>query len=128
MATFTNISSNPGNEQLQTAVSAAIASDLRLPGVSIVRLAPGDPNTSLAENAAWLINGGYQLVGDQLRLTARLVEVSSGNSLKSVKIDGALDELSHVVDELIATLRPAIESSAANLTPQMALRTANTGL
>ncbi|MBM63320.1 MAG: hypothetical protein CL484_10265 [Acidobacteria bacterium] len=128
VATFTNISSNPGNDQIQTAVSEAIASDLRLPGVSIVRLGPGDPNTSLAENAAWLINGGYQLVGDQLRLTARLVEVSSGHSLKSIKIDGALDELSHVVDELIATLRPAIESSAANLTPQMALRTANTGL
>ena len=129
VAAFTNISRNPGDDQIQAAVSEAIASDLRLPGVSIVRLAPDDPNTSTAKNAAWIINGGYQLVGDQLRLTARLVEVSSGNSLESIKIDGALDQLPRVIDELIATLRTAIESSTADLTPQIALRTtATTGL
>ena len=43
--------------------------------------------------ARWMITGGYQRLGDQIRITGRLVEVQTGLVARAAKVDGALGEL-----------------------------------
>ena len=133
VAPFTNISRNPTDDRIRGTVAEAITGGLRLiEGISIVRLNDDDTgrtasSVAATETATWLVNGGYQLVGEQLRITARLVDVSSGTSVESIKIDGAVDQLPDLLAEIVLMLRTAVESSTAALSPRMVVGdTANT--
>ncbi|MEE2793104.1 MAG: efflux RND transporter periplasmic adaptor subunit [Acidobacteriota bacterium] len=122
---FVNISRNPANDDLRSVITETIMSGLRpLTGIQIVRLADADSSTGPSaaadpRNTGWLVNGGYQIVGDQLRITARLVDVSTGNAVESIKIDGLIDQLPILLADAISALRRAVESDTANLSPQM---------
>ena len=66
-------------------------------------------------------------MGEPLRITARLVDVLSGTSVESIKIDGAVDQLPDLLAEVVLMLRTAVESSTAALSPRMVVGdTANT--
>ena len=54
--------------------------------------------------ARWLVTGGYQRLGDQLRITARLVDAATGAVVRSAKIDGAIDDLFGLQDRIAAEL------------------------
>ena len=41
--------------------------------------------------AAWLVAGGYQRMGDRMRITARLVDTGTGAVAAGVKVDGAFE-------------------------------------
>ena len=56
--------------------------------------------------ARWVISGGYQRRGDQLRITGRLVDVADRTVVRSAKVDGAIDDLFTLQDRLAAELRP----------------------
>lgn len=125
IAPFTNISRNPTDDRISGTVAEAITDGLRLiEEISIVRLNDDDTGrtaSSIAatETSTWLVNGGYQLVGEQLRITVRLVDVSSGTSVESIKIDGAVDQLPDLLAEVVLMLRTAVESRTAALSPWM---------
>ena len=38
--------------------------------------------------ARWLVRGGYQRVGERIRITARLIDARDGTLIQSVKVDG----------------------------------------
>ena len=52
----------------------------------------------------WIIAGGYQHLGEKIRVTGRLIEVSTGSVVRSAKIDGAITELFDVQDRLVSKL------------------------
>ena len=54
--------------------------------------------------AGWIVMGAYQRAGGAVRLTARVVDVASGELRGSAKVDGAADELLALQDRLAASL------------------------
>ena len=117
---FANVSRNPADAGLGGDMADAMAGGLRqLDGVSVVTLDAEDEGAALdaatARNAAWLISGGYQHVGGQLRITARLLDVETGELVRTVKVDGALDELPDLLAEVVSTLRSALDARTANV-------------
>ena len=51
--------------------------------------------------ATWLVAGSYQRVGDRLRIRARLVEVETGTVRHTVQVDGSIDELFVLQDQVV---------------------------
>ena len=112
---FANVSRNPADAHLGSDMADAMTGGMQqLDGVSAVTLDAEEEVAALdaatARNATWLISGGYQHVGGQLRITARLLDVSTGELVQTVKVDGALDELPRLLAEVVATLRSALEA------------------
>ena len=117
---FANVSRNPADAGLGGDMADAMAGGLRqLDGVSVVTLDAEDEGAALdaatARSAAWLISGGYQHVGGQLRITARLLDVATGELVQTVKVDGALDELPDLLAEVVSSLRSALDARTAKV-------------
>ena len=66
-----------------------------------------------------MITGGYQRLGDQIRITGRLVEVQTGLVARAAKVDGALGELFGLQDQIVGELVNGT-SAMADLTPEPA--------
>ena len=117
---FTNISRNPADDAISDTIAAEIAGRLGgLPGLSLLTLdtsatdGPAALSVAAGRGADWLVTGGYQHVGGQLRLTARLLQVSDGAFVESVKVDGSLDGLPDMLTETLSTLGAALAANAA---------------
>ena len=114
-----NITGEPGDAWIGAGIAETLIADLQAePGVSVIGpelvdnaladLPPAvvpDDDATLMElgrrvGARWLISGGYQRLGDRIRITARLVEVPSGHVARSAKIDGAVDDLFELQDQV----------------------------
>ncbi|HXU68112.1 MAG TPA: hypothetical protein VN947_02225 [Polyangia bacterium] len=54
--------------------------------------------------ATWIVMGAYQRAGGSVRLTARIVDVASGEVRGSAKADGGADELLGLQDRLASSL------------------------
>ena len=57
-----------------------------------------------ALDTKYLVTGGYQRVGDRIRVTARLVAVESGTDVMSTIVDGAISELFELQDRVARDL------------------------
>ena len=51
------------------------------------------------------MTGGFQRLGDQMRVTAQIVNAESGTYSEAVKVDGQLDQLFDLQDRLVDELR-----------------------
>ncbi len=118
---FANISRNPADDAISDTIAAEIAGRLGgLPGLALLALdtaatdGPAALSVAAGRGADWLVTGGYQHVGGQLRLTARLLQVSDGAFVESVKVDGSLDGLSDMLAEAISTLGAAVVANAGS--------------
>ena len=110
---FTNISGQPDDDWIGAGIAETVTADLAQFGeLSVVgreafldvlntdgrdgALAVSDE--ALARDLArglgvsWIVAGGFQRLGNQLRITARVVNVKTGTARDSVKVDGRLDE------------------------------------
>jgi DNA-binding winged helix-turn-helix (wHTH) protein/tetratricopeptide (TPR) repeat protein len=56
-----------------------------------------------AVGAELVVTGSYQRNGTRLRITARVVDVRNGEALADAKVDGRLDEVFGLQDEVVAT-------------------------
>ena len=117
---FANISRNPADDAIGDTIASEIAGRMAgVPGIALLTLdtsaadGPAALSVASARGADWLVTGGYQHVGGQLRLTARLLQVSDGAFVESVKVDGTLDGLPGMLAEAISTLGAAVAASAA---------------
>ncbi len=61
--------------------------------------------------ARWIIGGGYQRQGEMLRITARLVEVETGEVVNTVKIDGQMNEVFALQDRIVQELSRDLDLS-----------------
>ena len=74
-------------------------------------------DAAAARNATWLLGGGYQRVGEQLRITAHLADVATGELVHIVKTDGRVDELPALLAEVVSALQAVIDADAARVSP-----------
>jgi len=132
---FANISGHGHDDWLGTGIAETVTADLRaLPGLAVV--APdrvreamrragaeeGEADEALAARvgrelgARWVLSGGFQHAAEIMRVTARLADVESGRVLRTVKIDGRLDDIfslqDRVVRELAAGLRLGVPATS----------------
>jgi serine/threonine protein kinase/tetratricopeptide (TPR) repeat protein len=120
---FANISGNAADEWIGQGIAESLTSDLaRIGSVTVVaRERIFELQRSLSElgnavddrqaiemgrrlGASVTVSGGYQRLGERIRITAQAVEVSSGRQKASVKIDGRLDDLFELQDRLVNDL------------------------
>ncbi len=93
VAAFANLSGDPADAWIGDGIAETLAADLgRSAGVLPRRLRVG---------------GAYQRVGANLRITAQLVDVGSGQVVTGARVDGALADLFDLQDELVARLLEA---------------------
>ena len=123
---FANISRNPDDDGLGENMVEALAGWLgQLQNVSGVSLdAVSDAaamDAATEQNITWLIGGGYQRVGDQVRITARLIDVASGALIHTVKTDGRMDEMATLLAEVVSAVQVALaaDNSQALLSPTL---------
>ncbi len=131
VAPFFNISAEPNDAWIGTGIAETVAADLD--GTGRVRVVAhealaGEMGEAAfgsgggdAERAArgagrrlgagWLVTGGYQRLGDRMRITARLVDTTSGAVVASVKVDGVVGDLFALQDEVTEGLGPALVSA-----------------
>ena len=54
--------------------------------------------------ARWIVTGGYQQLGDRVRVTVTLIDAGSGDALAAEKIDGRWADLFDVQDRVVAAV------------------------
>ena len=135
---FTNISGNPADDWIGPGIAETVMVDAERVGTlsviapSISDTVPSLPGTGVSGaatnavvrrardlGAAWLLTGGYQRVGDRLRITAGLVDVQAGTVTKTATIDGGVAELFALQDQIVAQLDLAgLTGAAAGTVPR----------
>ena len=114
---FVNISGAPADDWFGQGIAEVVAAEMdeRWSVHSLVRepmRAPGATavsdatlvETGRVAGARWVVGGGYQRVGDRLRITARVVEVRSGTVAAATVVDGAAADLFALQDRVAADL------------------------
>ncbi len=122
--TFVNITKEPADDWIGSGIAETVTADLKnVRGVSVIgrerifevikNLATGQLsefdemlaiNIGRRLNAAWIIGGGYQRIGELIRITARFVEVETGALIKTVKINGKITEIFELQDRIVYEL------------------------
>ncbi|MFI5181661.1 MAG: protein kinase [Thermoanaerobaculia bacterium] len=130
---FENITKNPEDDWLGTGIAETASADLKaIAGVAVVsrervnevlRKLTGRmdaPEADLAPeigrelSARWVVSGGHQRVGRTVRVTARLTEVATGAVLRTVKLDGTMEELFALQDRIVRELAAGLDLAPAS--------------
>ena len=61
--------------------------------------------------ARWVLAGGFQRSGDQVRVTVRVVEVESGRVVRALRKDGRIESIFSLQDEIVAELLAGLRTS-----------------
>ena len=122
--TFSNITAEPADEWIGSGIAETVTSDLKkVRGLSVIGrertfealkdLSTGalkDFDESIAIDigrrlaASWILGGGYQRIGEMIRITARVIDVSTGEVIRTVKIDGNIKEIFSLQDKIVYEL------------------------
>ncbi|MBK9062222.1 MAG: protein kinase [Acidobacteria bacterium] len=128
---FTNITRSPEDDWLGTGIMETVTADLKaVPGLSVIgcericeveKRLTGHATRGETELAArlgrevgarWVVTGGFQRLGERVRITARASEVESGEVLTTVKVDGAMADLFELQDRIVAQLAEGFHVAA----------------
>ena len=120
---FDNITGDASDQWIGEGIAEALTADLqRLSSLEVIgrelnasgSLSGGRPSAAANSeaalefgrrvNAQWIVSGGYQRLGDRIRITGRFVDVSTGTLVRTAKVDGGLDELFTLQDQLAVAL------------------------
>jgi tetratricopeptide (TPR) repeat protein len=120
---FANITGNAADDWIGQGIAESLTSDLTRTGaVTVVaRERIFELQRSLSElgravddrqaiemgrrlGASVTISGGYQRLGERIRITAQAVDIASGRQRATVKVDGRLDDLFELQDRLVNEL------------------------
>jgi DNA-binding winged helix-turn-helix (wHTH) protein len=125
---FTNVTGERDAAWLSAGIAETVSADLRTLGsfrvidrwrvLEAVRTAGG----SLQEVAAALqvrlaVIGSFQTAGDRIRITARVVDVVSGEALADAKVDGRLDAIFALQDEVASQFASELGLASAGAVP-----------
>ncbi len=125
---FTNVSRDEADDWIGEGIAETVTADLESLGdltviaQERVRAAAGRPGGSDVDQimetalgrelgARWIVTGGYQRLGSQLRITARLVDTTSGLVARTVKVDGALSAIFDLQDRIATELTADVRVS-----------------
>jgi eukaryotic-like serine/threonine-protein kinase len=129
---FDNITKVAEDEWLGVGIAETVAADLRaVEGLTVIarerihevlrKLAgegEADEQVLAARlgrelGARWVLAGGFQRLGDRVRVTARLTDVAAGSVVRTVKIDGGMDEIFSVQDRIVSELSSGLRLTLA---------------
>jgi tetratricopeptide (TPR) repeat protein/predicted Ser/Thr protein kinase len=120
--TFANITREAQDDWIGTGVAETVSSDLKnIHGLTIIgRARVYDALRNLTSGAhlkdslaidvgrrlgaTWVVVGGYQRMGDIVRITANFVEVGTGEVRRTVKVDGRIDDIFALQDKIVFEL------------------------
>lgn len=122
--TFTNITKESTDDWIGSGIAETVTADLQnIRGISVIsrerifetlKNISSGPLKELDDQlgidlgrklgAAWIISGGYQRIGEMIRITARFMEVETGALAKTVKIDGKISEIFDLQDRIVFEL------------------------
>ena len=111
---FENITGATEDDWIGVGIAETLAADVATGGALSVGLTPTEAGRE--SGARWVITGAYQRVGDQLRITARVVEVATDAVVHTAMVDGPMSELFALQDQLSAELSRGLTASSANAT------------
>ena len=121
---FVNVSGAPGDDWIGAGIAETLAAEFPGPsafdvigpelvadtirGASVDGTGPAEHAVAIEVGrrlgARWVVSGGYQRLGDQLRITGRLVDVTTSTIVRAAKVDGAIDDLFTLQDRLATEL------------------------
>ena len=129
---FANITGNPADEWVGQGIAESLTADLtHLKSIVVVpREQIFELQRSLNElgrriderqaielgrrlGASVTISGAYQRLGDRIRITAQIIEVSAGRQLATVKLDGRVEDLFDLQDTLVKELAEGLSVDVA---------------
>ncbi len=122
---FENLSDTPSDGWIGVGIIETLAVQLHGTGtVDVVAAEPlggaGVVDAERRGDARWLVTGGYQRVEDQLQITARLVDVRTGDVVRFAQIDGAIADLFGLQDRLSAEIIDGLPQSLGRVpTPEV---------
>ncbi|MGH9800339.1 MAG: FlgO family outer membrane protein [Blastocatellia bacterium] len=126
---FGNVTQNPADDWLGSGIAETVTADLKkIEGITVIgrervyetlrRLGVdtgAEVDTTMATSlgrevgARWILTGGYQKIGEMLRITARVVEVENGEVIRTVKIDGQMKDIFELQDKIVYELSQGLE-------------------
>ena len=120
--TFANITREPADDWIGTGIAETVSSDLKnIHGLTVIgRARVYDALRNLASNASldeslaidigrrlgatWVVVGGFQKMGEVVRITANFVEVATGAVRQTVKVDGRVADIFALQDKIVYEL------------------------
>ena len=120
---FANLTGGDALAWLASGIAETVTNDLRtLDGLRVidrwrvVEAARGDGPTPLGVAAAveadLVVAGSYQGVADRLRVTARILESRTGDTVATAKADGLLDAIFELEDQIVGQLSAGLGLAA----------------
>jgi non-specific serine/threonine protein kinase len=129
--TFTNITKEPADDWIGSGIAETVTADAKkIRGLTVIgreRIFEALKNLSsgqLAQSdeafaihlgrhlgARWILAGGYQKIGEMIRITARINDVATGEIVKTVKIDGRISEIFDLQDKIVYELSQGLNLS-----------------
>ena len=121
---FANITKESGDDWIGVGIAETVTADLKnVKGISVIgrervfgtlkslnagSLPDFDEEFAIDVGrrlgASWILGGGFQRVGEMIRITARAVEVATGTLIKTVKIDGKISDIFELQDKIVYEL------------------------
>ncbi len=109
---FANLTGDDAHAWLASGIAETVTNDLRtLEGLHVIdrwrvveaaRDANGSPiGVAAAAKADLVVAGSYQRVADHLRVTARILESQTGDTVANAKADGPLDAIFEIEDQIV---------------------------
>ena len=120
--TFANITREPNDDWIGTGIAETVSSDLKnIEGLTVIgRARVFDALRNLSSNtrlddtlaidigrrlgATWVVVGGFQRLGDTIRITANFVDIGTGEVRNTVKVDGRIGEIFELQDKIVYEL------------------------
>lgn len=118
---FSNITKDPSCDWLSGGIAETVSVDLKkiaslrvISREMVLKLLGCHTGESITEKeiinmgnilgVRWLVWGGFQKMGDAIRITSHFAEISSGEIIDSAKVDGTMEEIFKLQDQIIAEL------------------------
>ncbi len=120
--TFVNISREAVDDWIGTGIAETVSSDLKnIHGLTVIgRARVYDALRNLGSNpslddslaidigrrlgATWVVVGGFQRMGEMVRITAHFLDVATGTVRRTVKVDGRVGDIFALQDKIVFEL------------------------
>ena len=115
---FANVTGDADVAWLSAGIAETVTNDLRaIRALRVIdrtllprgQAAGTDADAARASGLDLVVVGSFQRAGDQLRITARVIEVATLGALAQAKADGPLAEVFHLQDRLVIELSSGLQ-------------------
>ena len=123
---FVNVTGEPDSAWLSAGIAETVTGDLRATGrfrvvdrgrvMEAIRCTNGSvEDVSSHLGTSFAVVGSYQRSVDRIRITARIVEVKTGETLADAKVDGPISGIFELQDQVVAQFSNELGGGAAPL-------------